>query len=91
MMGEARAKQHWRELIARYGAWPVVWCVAGEANLPWYLAKNFPYDDREQVNGWTEVARYIRATDPFHRLTHHSSHRHRQTECALGYRRRIAD
>ncbi len=69
MMGEARAKQHWRELIARYGAWPVVWCVAGEANLPWYLAKNFPYDDREQVKGWTEVARYVRATDPFHRLT----------------------
>ncbi|HMJ88175.1 MAG TPA: DUF4038 domain-containing protein, partial [Candidatus Acidoferrum sp.] len=69
MMGETRAKQHWRELIARYGAWPVTWCVAGEANLPWYLAKNFPYDDREQVKGWTEVARYIRATDPFHRLT----------------------
>jgi hypothetical protein len=69
MMGEARAKQHWRELIARYGAWPVVWCVAGEANLPWYRAKNFPYDDREQVKGWTEIARYIRATDPFHRLT----------------------
>lgn len=69
MMGETRAKQHWRELIARYGAWPVVWCVAGEANLPWYRAKNFPYDDREQVHGWTAIARYIRATDPFHRLT----------------------
>lgn len=68
-MGEARAKQHWRELIARYGSWPVVWCVAGEANLPWYLAKGFPYDDREQVKGWTEVTRYARATDPFHRLT----------------------
>jgi hypothetical protein len=69
MMGEVRAKQHWRELVARYGAWPVVWCVAGEANLPWYRAKNFPYDDREQVHGWTEITRYIRATDPFHRLT----------------------
>ncbi len=69
MMGEARAKQHWRELIGRYGAWPVVWCVAGEANLPWYLAKNFPSDDRNLVHGWTEIARYVRATDPFHRLT----------------------
>ena len=71
-MGVDKAKQHWRYLIARYGALPVVWCAAGEANLPWYLAKGFPYDDREQVKGWTEVMRSIRATDPFHRpLTIH--------------------
>jgi len=67
-MGAEKAKQHWRYLIARYGSYPVVWCVAGEANLPWYLAKGFPYDDRELVHGWTAVARYVRATDPFHRL-----------------------
>lgn len=67
-MGVEKAKQHWRYLIARYGAYPVVWCVAGEANLPWYLAKGFPYDDRTLVHGWTNVARHIRATDPFHRL-----------------------
>ena len=66
-MGEAHAKQHWRYLIARYGAMPVTWCVAGEANLPWYLAKGFPYDDREVVHGWTAVARYLRDTDPYHR------------------------
>ena len=41
-MGVEKAKQHWRYLIARYGALPVVWCAAGEANLPWYLAKPFP-------------------------------------------------
>jgi hypothetical protein len=71
-MGVDKAKQHWRYLIARYGALPVVWCAAGEANLPWYLAKGFPYDDRKQVTEWTEVLRYIRATDPFHRpLTIH--------------------
>ena len=67
-MGVEKAKMHWRYLIARYSAWPVVWCVAGEANLPWYLAKGFPYDDRELIHGWTEVARSIRASDPFHRL-----------------------
>jgi acetyl esterase/lipase len=66
-MGVEKAKQHWRYVIARYGAMPVVWCVAGEANLPWYLAKGFPYDDRRQVRGWTEVIRHVRATDPFHR------------------------
>ena len=67
-MGVERAKQHWRYLIARYGAMPVVWCAAGEANLPWYLAPGFPFDDREQVTQWTEVLRYIRQTDPYHRL-----------------------
>ncbi|HEX8201475.1 MAG TPA: DUF4038 domain-containing protein, partial [Isosphaeraceae bacterium] len=66
-MGVERAKQHWRYLVARYGAWPVTWCVAGEANLPWYLAKGFPYDDREQVRGWTEVLRSVRDVDPFRR------------------------
>jgi hypothetical protein len=71
-LGEAKAKAHWRYLIARYGAWPVVWCAAGEANLPWYLAAGFPYDDREQVKSWTEVLSYIRQTDPFRRpLTIH--------------------
>ena len=67
-MGVEKAKQHWRYLVARYGAMPVVWCVAGEANLPYYLAKGFPYDDRAQVKSWTEVARYLRRIDPFHRL-----------------------
>lgn len=66
-MGVEKAKQHWRYLIARYSAWPVVWCVAGEANLPYYLTAGFPFDDREQVHGWTEVMRYVRATDPWRR------------------------
>ena len=67
-MGVEKAQQHWRYLIARYGALPVVWCVAGEANLPYYLAPGFPFDDRAQVKSWTEVTRYLRATDPFQRL-----------------------
>ena len=67
-MGVEKMQQHWRYLIARYGAMPVVWCAAGEANLPWYLAKGFPYDDRAQVKQWTQVMRYIRETDPYHRL-----------------------
>lgn len=72
MMGEAKMKAHWRYLIARYGAWPMVWCAAGEANLPWYQAKNFPADDRTMVPGWTAMLRHIRATDPFRRpLTIH--------------------
>jgi hypothetical protein len=67
-MTPEQLERHWRYLIARYGSMPVVWCAAGEANLPWYLAKGFPYDDRAQTTKWTEVMRYIRRTDPFHRL-----------------------
>ncbi|MDB6168921.1 MAG: alpha-L-rhamnosidase family protein [Verrucomicrobia bacterium] len=66
-MTEDQLKAHWRYLIARYAAWPVLWCTAGEANLPWYLAKNFPEDDRLMVKGWTRLIRYVRETDPFHR------------------------
>jgi len=67
-MGEKKMEQHWRYLIARYGSLPVVWCAAGEANLPWYLANGFPFDDRDQTRRWTEILSFIRRTDPFHRL-----------------------
>jgi hypothetical protein len=66
-MGVEKAKQHWRYVIARYGACPVIWCAAGEANLPYYLEKGFPFESREQVKDWSEVMRYIRQIDPFHR------------------------
>lgn len=66
-MGPEKAEAHWRYLIARYGAYPVVWCVAGEANLPWYQAPGFPYDDRDAARGWTPIVRYVRDTDPFRR------------------------
>src|SRR5262249_206616 len=67
-MGVEKMKQHWRYLIARWGALPVVWSAAGEANLPWYQVKGFPYDDRKQAQEWSDVMRYIRETDPFERL-----------------------
>jgi hypothetical protein len=79
-MGVKKMKAHWRYLIARYGAWPMIWCAAGEANLPYYLDKGFPFDDREQAHGWTEVLRSIRATDPWRRpLTIHPTAIHRYT------------
>lgn len=66
-MGVDRLDKHWRYVVARYGAYPVIWCVAGEANLPYYLTAGFPFDDREQVMEWTKAARYLRSIDPFHR------------------------
>lgn len=44
--------RHWRYLIARYGAYPVIWITAGEMRHP-YLEK---------------VAKYVRDTDPYRRL-----------------------
>jgi len=61
-------KKHWRYLAARYGAWPVVWCVAGEGIMPYYLSKKRDEEAAFQKRGWTEVARYLRRIDPFHRL-----------------------
>ncbi len=45
--------RHWRYLIARYGAYPVIWIVAGEMRHP-YL---------------NDLARYVRENDPYKRLT----------------------
>jgi len=51
MAGVAGIKRHWRNLIARYGAYPTVWIIGGESGGP----------------EWTEVARYVQQTDPYHR------------------------
>ncbi|MBM3497905.1 MAG: DUF4038 domain-containing protein, partial [Armatimonadetes bacterium] len=44
-------RRHWRHLIARYGAYPVIWIIGGESQGP----------------EWTEVARFVRSVDPYRR------------------------
>ena len=65
-MGVAKLKQHWRNLIARWGAYPVIWCLAGEGTMPYYLSKTKAEDAALQKRGWTELGRYVRSVDPFH-------------------------
>jgi hypothetical protein len=65
-LGIDKMTKHWRNLIARYGAYPVVWCLAGEAAMPYYLAEDKAAARAEQIAGWTELGRYVRAIDPFH-------------------------
>lgn len=71
-MGVEKMKRHWRYLIARYGAWPVVWTLAGESTLVYYdLKAGSPAStaaQEAQVAGWTDVARHVRQIDPFRRL-----------------------
>jgi hypothetical protein len=69
--GTENMKKHWRYLVARYGAYPVIWCVAGEMTMP-------PYDDwneeyrKELHDSWSEVDGYLREIDPYkHPITMH--------------------
>ncbi len=69
-------KRHWRYLVARYGAYPVFWCLAGEAIMPFYDICIGPKADKDesrrhadlQKAGWTTLAGYVRDIDSFHNL-----------------------
>jgi hypothetical protein len=65
-MGVAKLKQHWRYLVARWGAYPVLWCLAGEGTMPYYLSSTKEQDVADQKRGWTEIGRYVRGIDPYH-------------------------
>jgi len=52
-------KRHWRNLIARYGAYPVVWMLGGEV--------------KDKHGPWSELAKYLKDTDPYkHILCYHA-------------------
>ncbi len=76
-MSVPRLKKQWRYLVARYGAYPVFWILGGEVVDPsaqqWSHVKALaaklaaagdPSVVRQQ--GWTELAVYVRALDPYH-------------------------
>ena len=80
LLGLKRMKQHWRYLVARWGAYPVVWCLAGEGSMPYYLTTTREKDEALQKQGWTEMARYVRDIDPYRRpITIHPSSSARNT------------
>lgn len=60
--GAVNLKRHWRSLVARYGAYPVVWIVAGEINPSAKCGQG----------AWGEVAKYLHSIDPYrHPVTCH--------------------
>ena len=67
-IGAEKVKRYWRYIVARYGAYPVVWCIAGEGTMPYYLSSRRKEDAELQRRGWCEVARYVREIDPYHNL-----------------------
>jgi hypothetical protein len=58
-------KKHWRNLVARYGAYPTVWCVAGEAVMHFYTENFGPDHVAYAREAWTDVMRYLREIDPY--------------------------
>lgn len=59
-------KKHWCNLVARYAAYPVAWCIAGEAVGAFYF-ENWGDDYPAQARkGWTEITRHVRSLDPYH-------------------------
>jgi hypothetical protein len=73
-MGMAKVKQHWRYLVARWGAYPVMWCLAGEGTMPYYLSKTPEQDAEAQKHGLTELAKYVHSIDAHrHPITIHPS------------------
>jgi Protein of unknown function (DUF4038)/Domain of unknown function (DUF5060) len=66
--GVEKMKKHVRYVMARYGALPVVWCMAGEVNLPYYLEKGFPRGGEKQTESWEGVIRFARTLNGFGRL-----------------------
>ncbi len=80
LMGVKKMRQHWRYLIARWGAYPAMWCLAGEATMPFYLSKTHDQDAEMQKQGWSEIASYVRTIDPYHHpITVHPSHSARES------------
>ncbi len=67
-IGVDGCKRFWRYLVARYGAYPVAWCIAGEGTMPFYLSETKEKDAQEQLKGWTEVTRFVRELDGFHNM-----------------------
>ena len=77
-MGIAKVEKHWRYIIARYGAYPVFWIVGGEVYDPPEAVvselSSLKVISNDLISmppmppspGWTSVARYVRATDPYH-------------------------
>lgn len=70
MIGLDNMQRHWRYLIARWGALPVVWAAAGEQTMPWYLES----DDQKAVSrtqltsDWSRVIADMRSLNGFDRL-----------------------
>lgn len=73
--GVAGLKRHWRHLVARYGAYPTIWIVAGEAEDESIPQSSASAHAKWGEGPWGEVAKYLRRIDPYHHpVTFHTTY-----------------
>ena len=73
--GADAIKRHWENLLARWAAYPVMWCMAGEAIMPFYNDPDIKsgalsiadYQTRLRA-AWTDITAHVRSLDPFRRF-----------------------
>ncbi len=58
-------KRHWRNLVARYAAYPTAWMIGGEA--------------KDHYGPWSEVAQYVKDIDAFKRVSCYHAPGHPRT------------
>ena len=74
LLGASNMEKHWRYIIARYGAYPVIWVAGGEvyeqarnqSKLRMQVKGLAAFEESLTAPGWTDVVRYIRSADPYH-------------------------
>lgn len=57
-MDTAQMLRHWREMIARWSAYPVVWCLAGEPPGPWSDNEELRKMLEAHISEWADVRRF---------------------------------
>ncbi len=67
-IGLDKMKKFWRYLIARWGSLDVVWCVAGETTMPYYISDSRLKEKKNLKDGFNELTKYIRDIEPFGKL-----------------------
>lgn len=73
--GLAGIKRHWRNLVARYGAYPTIWIVGGEADDETITRSTASARAKWGEGPWGEVAKYLRSIDPYrHPVTIHTTY-----------------
>ena len=68
VLGTDKMKHHWRYILARWAALPVVFVAAGEQIMPWYLSEQKAADSAWLKQEWSEVVRSMREINGFKRL-----------------------
>jgi hypothetical protein len=67
-LGPEKMALHWRYLMARWGAYPVVFAAAGEQAMPWYLSEQKSTESAWLKQEWSNIVRQMRQINAFNRL-----------------------